>query len=294
MRDRIPALVPYPAHDIVLSSFDKLNLAQAATAAGISTPAPMTAVNPALSPTGKVIVKARFHAVLDRQGSPPRIDGRAVSSVAERDRRVAEILGAGGLPLVQEHVDGTLMSLAILLDARGEVIARAQQESELIYPPWIGVSVRATTVPIDEDLATRTVAMLRDLGWTGLAQLQFLVPADGVPRLIDFNGRFYGSLALAISAGANFPALWANSAIGRAVEPADAAPGFRYQWLWGDMRRAFVERRGGLARDLLQTARFARGATHSVWGAGDRTPSARYLGIRLLGGLTKALPAKSH
>ena len=292
VRDRIPAIVPYPPHEVVLSSFDKLNLGQAAAAAGIATPEPMTAVNPRLTPAGRVIVKARFHAVLDRPGSPPRIDGQAVTSVAARDRRVAEILGAGGLPLVQEHIDGTLMSLTILLGPRGDLIARAQQEAELIYPPWIGVSVRATTVEVDRDLAARAVVMLRDLGWHGLAQLQFLVPEDGVPRLIDFNGRFYGSLALAIAAGANFPALWADAAIGREAVPAEAAPGHRYQWLWGDLRRALVERRGGLARDLFATGRFAFGAAHSVWGVRDRSPVARYIGARLRGGVSKALPAK--
>ena len=294
VRERIPALVPYPPHDVVLRSFDKLNLARVAAAAAIATPAPMTGVDPRMSPTGHVIVKARLHPVLERQGSPARIEGRAVASAAERDGRVAEILEAGGLPLVQEHVDGTLMSLAILLGAEGEVIARAQQEAELIYPPGVGISVRATTVEIDEDLAARALSMLRDLGWRGLAQLQFLVPEDRVPRLIDFNGRFYGSLALAISAGANFPALWADAAIGRPTEHVDAAPGYRYQWLWGDLRRASVERRGGLARDLFQTIRFAPGATHSVWGRRDSAPTAHYLGARLLRGLAKALPAKSH
>ena len=290
LRDEIPALVPYPAHDVVVASFDKLSLAQAARTAGIASPAPMTAINPRMSPTGHVIVKARLHPVLDREGSPPRIEGRPVSSVAARDRRVAEILGAGGLPLVQEHVDGKLMSLAILLGADGAVLARAQQESELIYPPWVGVSVRAATVPIDEYLAERAVQMLRDLGWFGLAQLQFLVPDDGIPRLIDFNGRFYGSLALAVAAGANFPGLWADSALGRRVEPADAAPGHRYQWLWGDFRRACIERRGGLVRDLAETAHFAVGATHSVWERHDRSPVAAYLRTRVSGGLSKLLP----
>ena len=294
MRDEIPALVPYPPHEVVLASFDKLTLAQAARSAGIASPAPMTAINPRMSPTGQVIVKARLHAVLERAGSPPRIEGRPVSSVAARDRRVAEILGAGGLPLVQEHVDGKLMSLAILLGPDGEVLGRAQQESELIYPPWVGVSSRAATVPIDDYLADRAVQMLRDLGWFGLAQLQFLVPDDGIPRLIDFNGRFYGSLALAVAAGANFPALWADSALGRPVEPADAAPGHRYQWLWGDFRRACIERRGGLARDLVETARFAVGATHSVWGRHDRSPTGAYIRTRLRGALNKALPARSH
>jgi hypothetical protein len=49
-----------------------------------------------------------------------------------------------------------------------------------------------------------------------------------------------------------------------------------------------------LVRDLFETARFAAGATHSVFGPHDRSPVARYMASRLRAGLTKALPAKSH
>ncbi len=91
---------------------------------------------------------------------------------------------------------------------------------------WLsGASCRAVTVPVDPDLSARAAALFRVLGWFGLAELQFLVPAAGPARLIDLNGRFYGSLALAVRAGANLPASWAALATGRDVKPATAGAG---------------------------------------------------------------------
>jgi hypothetical protein len=103
--------------------------------------------------------------------------------------------------------------------------------------------------------------------------LQFLVAADGVPRLIDLNGRFYGSLALAVRAGANLPAVWAALATGRDVEPVTARSGVRYSWWEGDLRRAMLDRRGGLVRDLAGTLGAGVGAVHSIGRWRDPAPA---------------------
>jgi hypothetical protein len=47
----------------------------------------------------------------------------------------------------------------------------------------------------------------------------------------------------------------------------------RYQWLEGDLRRAAVERRGGLLLDLAGTLRFAAGAVHSTLSLRDPAPA---------------------
>lgn len=51
--------------------------------------------------------------------------------------------------------------------------------------------------PLDPALVDRAEALLRRIRWDGLVELQFLTGSDGIPHLIDLNGRFYGSLALA-------------------------------------------------------------------------------------------------
>jgi len=136
--------------------------------------------------------------------------------------------------------------------------------------------VRAHTVAVDEELAGRAAALLGELGWQGLSELQFLVPdGGGEPQLIDFNGRFYGSMPLAIGAGVNLPDIWARSVTSRDVpEPRDAEPGVRYQWLEGDLRAAREDSRGTV-RDLLECLRYAPGARHSVSSLSDPAPLLR-------------------
>jgi len=115
--------------------------------------------------------------------------------------------------------------------------------------------------------------LLADLGWIGLMQLQFLVPSDGRPRLVDFNGRLYGSLALAVGAGVNLPALWAATATGRAPAAAAAAAiGVRYQWFEGDARLAAGERGGRFVRGALSCLHTAVRSRHSVWCSRDPKP----------------------
>ena len=58
--------------------------------------------------------------------------------------------------------------------------------------------------------------------------------ATGVPYLMEINGRFWGSLQLAIDAGADFPAHLMARALGA---PLPAIPPFRsglaLRWEWG-------------------------------------------------------------
>jgi hypothetical protein len=58
---------------------------------------------------------------------------------------------------------------------------------------------------------------------------------DGVPRLMEINGRFWGSLQLAIDAGVDFPALLLDVAKGTApAHPPSYQTGVRSRWLAGD------------------------------------------------------------
>ena len=76
--------------------------------------------------------------------------------------------------------------------------------------------------------------------WEGIFELEFL--GDDQPaRTIDFNPRPYGSMALAVSAGANLPALWCDWLLGRNPAPARAQAGFRYRWEEAELR-FFVSR----------------------------------------------------
>ncbi len=137
-------------------------------------------------------------------------------------------------------------------------------------------------MPVDEVLAAGAHRRLADLGWSGLVQLQFLRDAAGVAHLIDLNGRFFGSMALALRAGANLPDLWARQTLGESVPaPADARTGVRFVWAAGDLRRAHVERREGLVADVASVLRWLPGSVTSVWDPRDPDPTLSLIRDRL-------------
>lgn len=260
-RDDISAVVPYPSHDVVVRSFDKVAITEIGRRCGLRVPADG-------DHTGlPVVVKARTHA-----------DGRheaTVATTAEELRAAVERLErVGAEPVVQELVHGDLVAVSVVVDRAGRVVARVHQRATRLWPTGAGVSTRAETTPVDPTLSRAVDAFVQDLGWFGLAQLQFLVPDDGEPRLVDMNGRLYGSLALAEAAGVNLPAWWAATALDITPPPVSTAVvGRRYQWLEGDLRRAVTERRGGVIADVASTLGCAVQARHSIFDVRDPRPA---------------------
>lgn len=274
-RSAISAVVPHAGHDVVLSALDKARLAAAAAAVGFAVPVALE-----LSGIGSdqpVVVKARLHARPGHCGAPPRIDTTVVYGQDAARRRIAEIAAVGGEAELQQFISGRLMAYSAVVTAGGQrIAAHSMQVASRMWPADAGASCRAVSVPVDDQLARRAAALFAHLGWFGLAQLQFLIPADGVPRLIDLNGRFYGSLALAVKAGANLPAVWAALATDRdpdAVPTGPLRPGVRYSWLEGDLRRALAVQRGGRLREVAGSLCAGVGAAHSVAKLSDPAPA---------------------
>lgn len=60
--------------------------------------------------------------------------------------------------------------------------------------------------------------------------------ATETPYLMEVNGRFWGSLQLAIDAGVDFPSLLLAASRGLAYQPVhDYRTGVRLRWWWGDV-----------------------------------------------------------
>lgn len=283
-RTELPLPVAHPPFEAVRQGLDKLALTRHAVAAGLAAPRTVPATDQVLAEwIGPVVVKCRTHWE-HGQLRPHRIDARSYPDAGDAARaRVELIRASGAVAVLQQPVSGRLGALVgVMVD--GRLRHRVQQVSSRLWPTPNGMSARAETVPVDDTLAARAEAMLRSIGWTGLVELQFLTDADGVAHLIDLNGRFYGSLALAVAARPGILDAWGRSVLGeRVADLGDGAPGVRYAWLAGDLRRAGVERLGGLATDLASTAWWGLRARHSVWQLRDPGPTARLLRERLGG-----------
>ena len=138
--------------------------------------------------------------------------------------------------LLQERVAGSGVGLFTLFD-RGRMLAAFAHRRLREKPPSGGVSVFRESVRPDELLVDYTRRLLEPLAWHGPAMVEFKRAGErGLPYLMEVNGRFWGSLQLAIDAGVDFPLLTCQLALGQKVEPPPGyRVGVRSRWLLGDL-----------------------------------------------------------
>lgn len=138
--------------------------------------------------------------------------------------------------LIQQRVVGPGCGVFLLFD-RGRPIAEFAHRRLREKPPSGGVSVLCESVPVDPVLREHAVRLLAPLAWHGVAMAEFKQDAEtGRTYLMEINGRFWGSLQLAIDAGVDFPALTCALALGRRPARTPAfRPGIKSRWLAGDL-----------------------------------------------------------
>lgn len=144
-------------------------------------------------------------------------------------------------PLVQERLEGEGRGVFLLV-WNGELKAAFCHRRLREKPPWGGVSVYRESKPFDRDIVEKSYRLLKECGWQGPAMVEFKVDnRDGQLKLMEVNGRFWGSLQLALDAGMNFPLLYYRLAIGENVPPQfDYKAGVRSRWLLGDLDQLLI------------------------------------------------------
>jgi len=182
--------------------------------------------------------------------------------------------------LVQQRVVGPGVGIFLLL-WDGELIATFAHKRIREKPPAGGVSVYRESIAADPSLVARSRALLEAFAWRGVAMIEYKLDATtGTPYLMEVNGRFWGSLQLAIDSGVDFPTLLVKAAMGEQPAPvSDYRLGLRSRWWWGDvdhllarLRRTDSELslppgqpgRMGMLRDFF-----------TLWRAGDRNEVLR-------------------
>jgi len=109
-----------------------------------------------------------------------------------------------GKVLVQENFHGKGVGVEVLAD-RGKILV-AFQHVRIHEPVTGGGSSYRKSVPVDPELLGAVSALLGSLEYTGVAMVEFRVNfRTGEWILVEINGRFWGSLPLAVAAGADFP-----------------------------------------------------------------------------------------
>lgn len=110
---------------------------------------------------------------------------------------------AGGAVIVQEHIPGRGAG-AFVLRAHGRTLLRFAHRRLHEVPYTGGVSSLRASIH-DPDLLALAERLLGGLSYDGVAMVEFRVDEAGRPFLMEINGRLWGSLALALHAGVDFP-----------------------------------------------------------------------------------------
>jgi predicted ATP-grasp superfamily ATP-dependent carboligase len=284
--------IPCPPAEAFDAVSDKWELYLRARELGI--PVPRTALARSRAEMATIAQGMRFPLVVkpprsrmtsgDRWIAPPVRYARSADEL--ESLAVDESVAAHPL-LVQECVAGRGQGVFGLY-AAGKVVTFFAHRRLREKPPSGGVSVLSESVPVDPRLREISQRLLDSVGWHGVAMVEFKVTPEGTPYLIEINGRFWGSLQLAIEAGVDFPWLLYRVALGEPVEPVEEyAVGMRNLWLLGDLDHLYLRLRehGGLAEKYRAVraflGMFESGTRHEVNRWNDVRPflreTARYI-----------------
>ena len=152
---------------------------------------------------------------------------RALAPVIVRDEAAwrEALTELGGLVEVQEqtYVTGRGVGVEVLYK-HGQLRWAFAHERQHELPLTGGGSAWRTSLAVPDDLLAASRALLDPLAWHGVAMVEFKRAPDGSFCLMEVNPRLWGSLALAIDAGVDFPLGLALLATGRDV---GASPHYR-------------------------------------------------------------------
>lgn len=243
-----------PPHDVLLRVFDKRGMTELAKSLGIAVP--RTWVVEAETDAAMLARELPYPVVLKPNvsqqrtaagGSAPTGAPAYASTPAQFAAALAELRERCASVLVQEFVVGTGAGYFALMrsgELRGEFAHRRLRD---VRPTGSGSALRESVAPTTA-IRDASLALLRAVGWHGVAMVEFRIQADGTPVFLEVNGRFWNSLALAVHAGVDFPLGVARMAEHGDVAPLDTGrPGVRCRWLLGDARHLLSVWRGAPA-----------------------------------------------
>lgn len=268
-RDQFACAIPFADAGAFSRICDKREVLATAMKHGISVPDQTAITTPADS--SRLNGKLHFPVVLKPSRSVAGKEGKRIhtgvsyATYAEDLHDALEAIPDAAYPvLLQQTINGLGFGVSVLV-WDGELLAAFAHRRIREKPPSGGVSVLRESIPLDPDLLSRSIALLRDFNWQGVAMVEYKLDEEtNQPYLMEINGRLWGSLQLAIDSGVDFPVLLVQAALGEHPQPVTTyRSGVRLRWEWGEVDH------------LLASLFHSRGAlTPTTAGSGSRRLSA--------------------
>lgn len=277
--------IPFPPDSVYRRVSDKRALLGEAHALGMAVPEQRVVEGPehGFLRGGEglrfpVVVKP-YRSVAGEDGRRFKLRVRHARTAEDLEVILSELPDAAFPALIQERIDGPGKGIFLLMHG-GEPAAVFAHRRIREKPPSGGVSVYRESVPADPALVRRSVELLSAFGWEGVAMVEYKVEErTGTPYLMEVNGRFWGSLQLAVDAGVDFPALLVRAALGQPLPPRpDYRTGLRLRWLWGDVDHLIARLRPRADEAEPVPAGRIRALTQFVtsWRPGERWETLRF------------------
>lgn len=242
-RDKFPEIViPLPDFRTFSRLCDKDDVLRTAAHMGINVPAQVVIADRSegerldLDRLTYPVVLKPSRSIGAENGHKVR-QGVSYAANADALRSKLRALSAAAYPLLlQQRIVGHGVGIFVLR-WNERIIASFSHQRLREKPPAGGVSVYAESIDADPGLLKQSVELLSAFDWNGAAMVEYKIETTtGTPFLMEVNGRFWGSLQLAVDAGVDFPALLVRAALGETVNAVrDYQIGTRTRWWWGDV-----------------------------------------------------------
>lgn len=188
--------------------------------------------------------RPKFKEISEKLGFPiiikPRISSGSrgielVKDFKSFETKYNKVRKLYGHPLIQEFIpNGGACGAEFLYDKNGAV-AYFSHFRIREYPESGGPSTYRK--PIYSNVLRKLSEKLLDkIKWYGPAMVEFRIDSvTGIPKIMEVNGRYWGSLACSIASGVDFPKLHVAMAQEEKVKSGDFDLNIRSRWETGDI-----------------------------------------------------------
>lgn len=236
LAQRKDELLPYTRLEVapeqcVAKAADKLQMTVLSQRLGV--PAPWTV---SCSESNELAPGLRFPVIVkpkrETPGRPPIRYARSGAELRVILEETSSSAGNGALAdlIIQEYIPGRGCGLFATYQ-RGVCKRVFMHRRIREYPASGGVSSCAESF-YDSKLAVHGQRLLDELNWHGVAMVEFRRDSrDGEYKLMEINPKFWGSLDLALAAGADFPGDLCKMALGQTLIFSDHYErNLRFHW----------------------------------------------------------------
>ena len=226
--------VPPPNFNIFINAYDKKNTLSFAMENNIK--APLTYYSENIK---EIIENIEKYPVVVKATRRHGVGIVICNNSSDLKKHYMKMVSKYGPCIVQDYIpNGGEFGVYAIFNRNSEPIGLTVQKRLNCVNTYGGVSTLRETVE-KNDLVNIAIKLLKKMKWFGVAMVEFRVDKrDGLPKLMEINPRFWGSLHLSILSGVDFPyMLYELTTKGETTPMLNFKKGVQSRWLFGELTR---------------------------------------------------------